>query len=256
MSFHILFNALIILFILHIFLQNVQFHKVIGTPKREIKEGFEDKKKMNGYSDTSEKDSFLKSLQFLEDKPEVSDQDDDFKKKLLSFIEKSDDESKYSSFEQKNVLPTVPANSFTQNYNEPNFESNVLNVQKFYHRNFDSMDAKELEKSIQTSYPNIQVGKGEIVSTQKAPIPNLSTDVNDNRSTFGRISTENPPTWTYKNELPMNGGSIGGGIVGFDCLESQFSQFAPATLQFQPSDSNNFQTIPHDDLRKPIIYEN
>jgi hypothetical protein len=124
--------------------------------------------------------------------------------------------------------------------------------------NFDNLDTKGLKQNIQNlsndSFTNEQTPSGMIL--KKTPIPNQSNDVNDSKSSFGRIATELPPTWEYKNELPMNGGTIGGGIVGFDALESQFSMYSPGSMQMQQANSPNFQVIPHDDLRKPIVYEN
>ena len=53
----------------------------------------------------------------------------------------------------------------------------------------------------------------------------------------------------------MNGG-IMNGIVGFDSLESQFAIYNPNKLNLQVDNENKFNNIPHDDLRKPIVYEN
>ena len=55
--------------------------------------------------------------------------------------------------------------------------------------------------------------------------------------------------------MPMNGGNMNG-IVGFDTLESQYSIYNPNKLNIQQNDDTKFKNIPHDDLRKPIIYEN
>jgi hypothetical protein len=53
----------------------------------------------------------------------------------------------------------------------------------------------------------------------------------------------------------MNGGNMNG-IIGFDSLESQFAIYNPNKLNLQSANSNNFDNIPHNDLRKPIVYEN
>jgi type I site-specific restriction endonuclease len=273
--YHIIINGLILLIFLHILLSNIDFHQVIGRPKEQVVEKFgrqlgvpdnqtEERKKMD----------YQKSIQFLQDNDSQSESgDDNFKQKLLSFIKKTDEPKKLESpqvaqkeFMQKNIPPVMASNTFTSNLNVPNFESNVLNVQKFYTinspdssmENFDNMDVKELRQNIQNmsndSFTNEQTRSGMIL--KKTPIPNHSNDVNDSKSSFGRIATELPPTWEYKNELPMNGGPIGGGIIGFDALESQFSMYSPGSMQMQQANSPNFQVIPHDDLRKPIIYEN
>lgn len=273
--YHIIINGLILLIFLHILLSNIDFHQVIGRPKEQVVEKFGRQLGMpDNETEERKKMEYQKSIQFLQDSDSQSKfGDDDFKQKLLSFIKKTDQPVKHESpevaqkaFVQKNVDPIMPSNTFTSNVNVPNFESNVLNVAKFYTinspdssmENFDNLDSKGLKQNIQRlskdEFTNEQSSSGMIL--KKTPIPNQSNDVNDSKSSFGRVATELPPTWEYKNELPMNGGTIGGGIVGFDALESQFSMYSPGTMQMQQANSPNFQVIPHDDLRKPIIYEN
>ncbi len=269
MNYHVIFNALILLFILHIFLSNVDYHQIIGIPKK-----IENFGRQLGVPDNKEEDQkkmeYEQSLRFLQDNSSAPAQnDEDFKKKLLSFINKKDpnaipstSDSALKTFEDKNVYPVLPSNSFTSNVNVPNFESNVLNVQKFYKRNieFDNLSENQLESSIKEhytssdndSFSNERTNSDVVMKT--TPIPNLSNDTNDSRSPYGRISTEQPPVWTYKNEMPMNGGSMGG-IVGYDSLEGQFSLYSSGVMNMQPADSPNFKVIPHDDLRKPIKYE-
>lgn len=267
MNYHVIFNALILLFILHIFLSNIDYHQIIGIPKK-----IENFGRQLGVPDNKEEEQkkmeYEQSLRFLQDSNSSPAQnDEDFKKKLLSFINKKEtpvgpSETAMKSFEDRNVYPILPSNSFTSNVNVPNFESNVLDVQKFYKRNieFDNLSENQLESSIKEnfdsqkdSYTNERTSSDVVMKS--TPIPNLSNDTNDSRSPFGRISTEQPPVWTYKNEMPMNGGSMGGGIVGYDSLESQFSLYSSGVMNMQPANSANFQVIPHDDLRKPIKYE-
>lgn len=275
--YHVIINGIILLIFLHILLSNVDFHQVIGKPKEHMT--VEKFGRQLGMPDNEleerKKMEYQKSIQFLQDENIQSENgDDDFKQKLLSFIRKTEpkDVKKESSeieqkkFVQKNIPPIMPSNTFTSNLNVPNFESNVLNVQKFYTinssddsiENFDNLDAKKLKSNIQKlsedNFTNEQSRQGTIL--KQTPIPNHSNDVNDSKSSFGRIATELPPVWEYKNELPMNGGTIGGGIVGFDALESQFSMYSSGSMQMQEANSPNYQVIPHDDLRKPIIYEN
>ncbi len=270
MCFHIILNALILIFILHVILSNVNFNQVFGSPK--IREHYQDIKigptgvpTPHPELDTEDKrKEFHKSLKFLsEDTDNVEEKDDDFKKKLLSFMKKKDTTQGDNvdglvSFEKKNVLPILPSNSFTSNLNVPNFESNVLNVQRFYNRNdtnsFDNLSEDDLKKKLGEKYTNERIDANTVI--KPTPIPNLSNDVNDNKDPFGRIASANPPSWSYKNEMPMNGGSMGGGIVGFDTLESQFALFDSGVTNFQAANSKNYEVIPHDDLRKPIIYEN
>ncbi len=264
---HIIINAIIIIFVLHFIINSINFNQILGNPKK-IMENFRSLENTNPHKGVVEVDQNLEnsnielsdSLKFLtEDSPyETNQKDEDFKKKLLSFIKKKENNvTDMRTFEEKNVLPVVPSNSFTSNENVPNFESNVLNVQRFYKRNLsgdslDNLDESQLRKASE-KYSNEQSSDRKIL--KETPIPNLSNDVNDSRDNYGRISTKNPPVWQYKEELPMNGGNMGG-IVGYDSLESQFQIFGGGELNMQPANSPNFDVIPHDDLRKPIVYEN
>ena len=98
----------------------------------------------------------------------------------------------------------------------------------------------------------------DLKTTSLETLKNVQFDTskeNCNINPYVRESKETPDNWTYKDELPMNGGAMNG-IIGFDSLESQFSSYNGNKLNLQTADSNNFENIPHDDLRKPIIYEN
>ncbi len=266
---HIIINALILIFIVHFIITNIQFNQILGTPKNNL-ERFNNYHKGNTDLDRQEESKNInisKSLAFLQDDDDKKIGDDDFRKRISSLMKKSKNSEKneeeimngkMKSFEEKNVLPVVPSNSFTSDENVPNFESNVLNVQRFYNRNnksddsLDNLSPDELKRASER-YTNEQSFDGKIL--KETPIPELSNDVNDSKDKYGRISTKNPPTWQYKNELPMNGGSMGG-VVGFDTLESQFGMYNGGQFNMQSANSSNFETIPHDDLRKPIIYEN
>ena len=47
------------------------------------------------------------------------------------------------------------------------------------------------------------------------------TDVSaNNNEKQSKIKKLIPDKWIYKNENPMNGGNFGGGIVGFDHMDS------------------------------------
>ncbi len=267
---HIIINALIIIFVLHFIISSINFNQILGNPNKTVERFSSTYENTAPHKGLVELDSSLEnkniqlsdSIKFLTEdtQNELNERDDDFKKKLMSFIQKKEDsnnQEKFKSFEEKNVLPVLPSNSFTSNENIPNFESNVLNVQKFYKRDLsgdslDNLDEKQLKKASER-YSNEISHQGRVL--KETPIPNLADDVNDSRDNYGRISTKNPPTWQYKNELPMNGGNMGG-IVGFDSLESQFQLFNGGELNMQPTNSANFDIIPHDDLRKPIVYEN
>ena len=215
MDFKIIINSLLIILILHIIILNINYSINIG---KKIKESFEDKPE--------------DSINFLTTN-DTTNANDEFKKKLLKYIQQ-DPPIVENEFENKNLNKVQPSNSFLSNNNEPNFESNVADISKFYNINYDSLSENQLKS---TSVELLQKTK------------------ECNTKPFGREPTVNPDTWGYKNELPMNGG-IMNGIVGFDSLESQFAIYNPNKLNLQVDNENKFNNIPHDDLRKPIVYEN
>ena len=234
MDIKIIINSLIILFILHIIILNINYSKDIG--KKNI-ENFKDSNK--------EKISKEKSLDFLMGDKEESD--NDFKKKLLKYIQE-DVPLKESEFENKNLNKIMPSNSFVNNNNTPNFESNVADISKFYKINYDNLDETQLKETSIDDLNKIGKEKDTIsIDTQSKQPCNVKN--------YGRESTVTPDNWVYKDELPMNGGNMNG-IIGFDSLESQFAIYNPNKLNLQTANSNNFDNIPHDDLRKPIVYEN
>ena len=240
MNIRIIINALLIILILHIIILNIDFTVTIGKNIKINKlnnlENFEEKKVIHTIDPSNI--SVENSLDFL-----TGNDNDEFKKKLMNFI-KEDKIVPETKFEKKNIEPVSASNSYLSENNVPNFESNVADVSKFYKINYDNLNEQELRST---------------------SINDLKKDFNENKNNikenntinpFVRKSTEEPDTWSYKNELPMNGGTIVNGIMGFDSLESQFAVYNPNKLNLQAADSNNFDNVPHDDLRKPIIYEN
>ena len=221
MDIKIIINSVLIIFILHIIIININFHKIIG--KKEYKESKEN------FNNDSNSMNFLTS----------NESNEDFKKKLLKYIQQDNEfQEKESEFENKNIKNIESSNTYLSNDNEPNFESNVADISKFYKINYDN--ATEIK-----STPIMELNK--VVKADEIKI-------NENCDT-SRKSEVVPNNWLYKNELPMNGGEMNG-IFGFDSLESQFAIYSPNKLNIENSSDNNFNNIPHDDLRKPIVYEN
>jgi hypothetical protein len=249
MNIRVIINALLIILILHIIILNIDFKVTIGKniniDKNNYLENFQEKKDGNLRSiDEIKPDNIseINSLDFL------NSDNDDFKKKLTKFI-KEDTVQPENKFEKQNILSVSAANAYLNDNNVPNFESNVADISKFFKINYDNLNEEQLRStSIEDLRKNHDESKKKVISA--------SIKENDAINPFVRTSKENPDTWSYKNELPMNGGTIVNGILGFDSLESQFAVYNPNKLNLQAADSNNFDNIPHDDLRKPIVYEN
>jgi hypothetical protein len=230
MDIKIIINSFIIIFILHIIILNINYSLEIG--KKNKIENFKDSTKENSINFLTSNDS--------------SDSNEEFKKKLLKYIQQDQlEDIKKTEFEKKNILPVEASNSYLSNNNTPNFESNVADISKFYNINYDNLDESQLKE---TSIESLNKIKDVVtIDTQSKQPCNIKS--------YGRESTATPDNWNYKDELPMNGGVMNG-IVGFDSLESQFAIYNPNKLNLQSVNDDSFNNIPHDDLRKPIVYEN
>ena len=229
MDIKIIINSLIILFIMHIIILNVNYHVVIGK-KNDI-EKFTD-------SDTNDN-----SMNFLMN----NNNNDEFKQKLLKYMQQNEN-VKETEFENKNINKVNPSNSYLSDNNDPNFESNVADISKFYKFNYDNLNEDQLKStSIEKLNKDNKVKENINIDQQTKDPCNVKN--------YGRESSVTPDNWVYKDELPMNGGQMNG-IIGFDSLESQFAIYNPNKLNLQSSAENKFNNIPHDDLRKPIVYEN
>jgi len=236
MDIRIIINALIVIFILHIIIINIDYHKNIGTKKNiESFNPGDDKSLSSAKPDTQ------KSIDFLNN----NNTDEDFQKKLLNYAQQQPP-VKESELVQKNSSSVAAANTYIGNDNEPNFESNVADISKFYNINYDNLDQNTLQAtSIETlkhleDKPSASCGTNEACDIQPSNV---------------RKSTELPDTWSYKDEMPMNGGSMAG-IIGFDSLESQFAMYSPNKMNLEQTKENHFNNVPHNDLRKPVVYEN
>jgi hypothetical protein len=233
MDIRIIINSIILIFILHIIILNINYTIDIGN-----------KNKIENFDNENNKEN---SMNFLMGNNNDSS-NEEFKKKLLKYIQVNEP-VKENAFEKKNTLSVEASNSFVSSDNVPNFESNVADISKFYKVNYDNLNEDELKS---TSIEKLQ-------SVNSKEQNNITIDPQSKEScnvkSYGRESTVVPDTWTYKNELPMNGGQMNG-IIGFDNLESQFAIFNPNKLNLQSSNNPNLKNIAHDDLRKPIVYEN
>ena len=231
MNIKIIINSFIIIFILHIILININYSYTIGK-KNEL------------FTNSDKENNKKNSLDFLMN--DNVEPNEDFKKKLSNYIQQSNKSNDNTNFDNKNINTILPSNSFLSDKNVPNFESNVANIDKFYKINYDNLNENELNEIQSTSIESLK--NSTTVIDKKDIEPCKDTE-------YIRNSTVSPDTWEYKNELPMNGGKMNG-IFGFDSLESQFAIYNPNKLNLQESTSNNFIDLPHEDLRKPVLYEN
>jgi hypothetical protein len=221
MNVKIIINSLILLFILHILIINSNIHYTFGNKKIK-KEYFSN---IDTNIDKNIDTNIDKNIDMNIDTNIDTNDTNEFKKKLLKYLQQ-DEIMKDKKFIEKNSSEIMPSNVFMENENTSNFETNISDISKFYTINTDINNLDNLnENKLKETFTNEQNNKQRNPEIQ-------------------------PDYWNYKNELPMNGGSMSG-IVGFDTLESQYASYNP-NAPIQNSEKTN---VAHDDLRKPIIYE-
>ena len=250
MNFNIIIHALIIIFILHVIIINLDYTITIGN-KRNINQNIEN---MTNQKQTKniEKNNESESLDFLLGN---SKKNDAFQQKMNNYIKEIQvRKNETINFDTKNEFPVIAANSFLDNENTPNFESNVANTPKFYKINnnddtskfansYDNLNENELKQTSLSTLKN----NSNIINK----VNNIEKDINVASNTV-RQSQVNPDNWSYKNDFPMNGAPMNG-IVGFDGLESQYADFG-SFFKLETNTKQPIETLPHDDLRKPVVY--
>jgi hypothetical protein len=226
--FHILINALIIIILLHLLITNLTNSNDMNSSEEVLFK----RNKIEKYEN--------KSLTFLEDLQETD--------LTLKNREKMSNLKK----EEKQNLPNTitPANTFDKmdSLNVPNFESNVLDFNKFYKINRNNDEIKPKSKSVRNNYINKVSTPENSVSVSPRPFNSVDTGKIASRPSRGL-----PDRWEYANDLPMNGGMFGS-IVGLDSTELLYSSFDGSGVSFKKCAEEVVARIPHNDLRKPIVY--
>ena len=226
MNYKVIFNALIIVFIIHLLIQNVNYNEVIDFSNlTENFEGEEEKEKVGMEKVGMEKVGMEKvgMEKQEEESKETFENNMELKNELLDYAK---------SFKIDETAGVLPGNFFENNENTPNFESNVAQVSKFYKNNYDSLEKEDLLN----------------MNTSNQKVNELNcTGREMNRS------DNQPDYWQYQNELPMNGGEVGG-IVGFNNMEDQYSIYDMSGLNEANCKMDGMENkLKSNDLRKPDV---
>lgn len=128
---------------------------------------------------------------------------------------------------------TVPANYDPTTTDDSNFHSNVMDIPNFYKEN------KLPQYDGQTDLSHIQSGKHQMKENQYDLVskqPAYMYEANGSKAF-------KPDTWEYQNELPMNGGKMENGVVGFDLMdEGGFAVYDQSTVvQSIPSNETDLR---------------
>jgi len=118
------------------------------------------------------------------------------------------DQNQNSEKVYKNINPS---NFYTQDFNTPNFTSNVMDLRKFY--SYDNPVGGTVDK-----VPKDDSKDSIIEDVKSDPVWLIPKQ---------KISNHLEPTsnyWNYKNEMPMNGGDFGG-LCGYEGMGGTYSIF-------------------------------
>jgi hypothetical protein len=225
MNYKVIFNTLIIIFIVHLVIQNINHSEVINLSNLTERFSGEENNLENDNNNNGDVEKDTKDEDTNTDEPDVNEafENNELKNELLDYAK---------SFKIESNNGILPGNYFENNENVPNFESNVANVSKFYKNNYDSLD------------------KNELINTNTS-----NKLVNELNCTDKQVNTSNnqPDYWAYQNELPMNGGEIGG-VVGFNNLEGQYGIYDDSDLNQKNCKLDGMENhLNSNDLRKPDI---
>jgi hypothetical protein len=222
-NYSVLINALIIIILIHLLIVHLSDNK----PLYENYENTEEVKE-------KVKENKVKQVKVKENKKS--------EKESLDFLQDLNEE-----FTQWKPNTITPANTYDRmdSLNTPNFDSNVLDYTQFYKINNS--------ESPKTSIRNNNIHSSFIKPTSSVSISPRALNKVDNGKVASRPSRNIPDYWEYSNDLPMNGGMFGS-IVGLDGKESLFSSYDAGAVSFKKCAEEVVANIPHNDLRKPIVY--
>ena len=105
-----------------------------------------------------------------------------------------------------------PANFYTQNFNTPNFTTDVLDLRKFYDYDLPASKSSSALTDKTSSGDMFRKAKEDNFPWLDGPDKNKNKNVMES------------DYWSYKEELPMNGGSFDG-LVGYQNMGGAFAFF-------------------------------
>lgn len=180
-NMRIIISSLLFILALHFLLQGINYRKYINLcNKDDLKEKVLHKPKCS-----MERTENFKTKKYQDDM--------DVKQELLNII-------------QCKEPSVVASNKYVDNKNDANFQSNILNVNRFYKKNLN------------------ESGENEYVKEDKPNEGNINS--------FSTISqySDQPSTWNYKNEMVMNGGELIQGVTGYDNITDQYFAYGESSL--------------------------
>lgn len=215
-------NVLLAIIILHLILSRINSiaRTVVGYDPQNI-----------NLDEANNSINFLLNKENFEDFDVKDFNDNDIKNNPYGFL---------NEYAKTNTNATIDNTN-----NTPNFNSNVMNVPKFYNIQPNA------DNDTQFKADN-KIGQYDGLTADKLKPNNVASNLELTKKLNGDNSATN---WKYVNDLPMNGGNImpkeprAANLVGFDPLESSFADYCGSGVsggEFKCN--NNFDNKP-DDIR-------
>jgi len=215
MNWRFIFNTLIIILIIHFILENLDLPRItLGSPSPS--------------PSTLDSDASLKFL--TNSSSPATIEGFDLKQDLLDYV-------------NNKTCDVRGGNFYKTNYNTPQFDSNITDVQSFYNINYDNTDCTKF------GFDGINLTTGNC-NNRATPIFEKFKNANANQSAPPQ-HTQNigvphqSEKWNYKNDLAMNGAPQEG-VVGFTNISDDYAPYQAGGPSFAPFES----------ITKPNAYQN
>lgn len=220
----IVISALLLILALHFILESVTFRKYIDLSPHNA-EGFANNEELPTALSVQEleKENEKNKKEVKEVKEPFCSRYTDKRTEGFSMIgrsTKNKTKKELVDFINCKIPKIVGANSYPYDQNDANFQSDVMNLNRFYQKNI-----QETPTDNEIAAKN----RDSLFTSLLPPRPDTQADTGLEKQSVRRENSLQPNTWKYQNELPMNGGEILPGITGYDTLSDQYSALSDTT---------------------------
>jgi hypothetical protein len=218
----VLISALILVLVLHFLLDSIAYRRKYNLVPHE---GFDDKKKKKKATSETVK----------EQPAEQKEKKEDFCDQVIftngRYVKAAPPQACFREVDNATMQPqqelldyvqckapkVSAANVYVSDQNDANFQSDVMNLNRFYQLGAGSDQPSMGELATSYNQPKNHMG-GQI--SGGGPGSGIRQGVPE-----GVNYSLMPNTWRYENELPMNGGAIMPGVSGYDELADYYTPY-------------------------------
>ncbi len=196
MDIKTIINIILIIIIISFILDNINIEYNIGCNKEYYDNKINEIEEITNETTDGEKNNDTNN-----------NNDSDIEQELLDYannLMSKDKKDKIEKFDNNDNNKVKPNNYFISDNNINDFESNIVDSDKFYSLDFDNVNNNT-----------------------------RNDNINNNKSV----------TWEYKNEKPINGGAIFNNVYGFNDNESSFAIFNEKNSNIKSSFLSDSQSV-------------